>query len=79
MLITIIQDQLRIHKILSRIQLKEIARKNGYEESAAERCLRKRGKKYPVPSIKLNRYKKPVKRDEHIYFYRYVGGTVMKK
>lgn len=74
----ILTDTLRARKILSREEVKQIAKDNGYEESNAERRLR--SEKNPVPCIKLNDRKKPAKDSERISYYRWDGGkTFLKK
>ena len=74
----IITDFLRVRNIISRKELKWLARRNGYEESNAERRLRK--EKNPIPCIKLNSAKKPAKPGEYVAFYQWDGGkTIFKK
>ncbi len=74
----ILMDELRVKKIISRKEIKKIASKNGYEESAAER--RFRAEKNPIPCIKLNGKKKPIFESEKIEWYRWNGGkTIFRK
>lgn len=69
---SILVDELRAKKILSREEVKKIASKNGYEPSNAERRLRYENN--PIPCIKLNYRKKPQRANEHIAFYKWIGG-----
>lgn len=75
---SLLTDALRTKKILSRQEVKKIARDNGYEESNAERRLR--SEKNSIPCIKLNYRKKPIGDNEHIEYYRWDGGkTILNK
>lgn len=75
---SILTDELRAKKILSREEVKQIASKNGYEPSNAERRLRYEIN--PIPCIKLNYRKKALRANEHIAYYKWDGGkTFFKK
>ena len=75
---SILSDALRVRKILSREDIKRIARENGYEESNAERRLR--SEKNSIPCLKLNYRKKPIFGSERVAYYRWDGGkTILKK
>lgn len=74
---SIIMDELRIKKILSRKEIKQLARENGFEESNAERRLRSENN--PIPCIKLNDRKKPCGESEHIAYYKWAGGKTVWK
>lgn len=66
-------DALMAQGILTRKEIKNIARENGYEESNAERRLRfDNGTQ--VPCIKLNSKKKKAKESEYVMFYKWCGG-----
>lgn len=74
----LLEDALRVRKILSREDVKKIAREHGFEESSAERRLRSEDGRV-IPCVKLNSRKQPIKESEHIIYYLWVGGeTVIK-
>jgi hypothetical protein len=71
-------DALMARGILTRKEVKRIARDNGYEESNAERRLRY-DKGSQVPCIKLNSKKKPAKQNEYVMFFKWAGGKTKFK
>lgn len=73
----ILTDTLRIRKILSREELKQLCRDYGFEESNGER--RMRSENNTVPHIKLNILKKPCKVNEWVAYYKWDGGKTKLK
>lgn len=74
----LIADELQAVKRMSYEDLKQLAERNNYKVSTAERRLRN-GEVWDLPVLKLNSKRKPIKENERIYWYVWVGGTVMKK
>jgi hypothetical protein len=75
----LIYDALKVKKTLSREEIKQLARDNGYEENTAERRLRA-GDIWSIPHIKLNYSKKPCRKGEHVSYYKWDGSdTIFKK
>lgn len=72
---SILLDELKASKKLSREAVEEIARDHGYVPESATRVLRAdRGTGVPV--IKLNQFKKPIKEaGERIRWFKWDGGT----
>lgn len=72
---SILLDEIKVSKKLSREDVEEIARENGYVPESATRCLRStKGRSVPVK--KLNQFKKPIKEaGEKIYWFQWDGGT----
>lgn len=77
---SLICDILSVRRLLTREEIKKLAKENGYEESSAERMLRYDSARLPIPCTTLNSKKKPCKPNEHIVYYRWGGGqTIFKK
>jgi hypothetical protein len=74
----LIADELMASKIMSFEDLKQLAEKNGYKVSNAERRLRN-GDVWDLPVIKLNAKRKPISGSERIYFYKWAGGKTIFK
>ena len=75
---SLLTDALRVHKILSREEVKRIAWLNGYEQASGERIMRSMPSN-PIPCIALNSKKKPIDYNEHIAFWKWVGGKTKWK
>ena len=73
-------DELKIKRILTVDEVAQIAAKNGYKPSNAERRLRNEDSTEFLPIIKLGRDKKPIVKSQRIYYYSYIGSrTIFKK
>lgn len=70
---SMLKDALKTRQVLSRNEVKKIARDNGYEESNAERRLRAENGWERRWITRLNSKKKKVKKGEKIYFYQWSG------
>jgi len=73
-----ILDNLMASKILSYSEIVELA--DGYraKTSSVERLFREKNG-YDLPIKKLNRFKKPCKEGETIYYYKWLGFTKLNK
>lgn len=78
---SLLLDELKASKILTRKEFENIAEEHGYVPESATRVFRDVDG-VVAPVIKLNKLKKPIKQSgERIHYFRWNGGTrlVFKK